>query len=86
MVFQSFNLFAHKTVLQNVSLAQVKVRKREKEQADRRSRELLDRVGVASQAVSTRRSSPAAGSWGHLPGPLGTGGCPSPAPSPWSPR
>ncbi|MBW8818956.1 MAG: amino acid ABC transporter ATP-binding protein [Streptomyces sp.] len=50
MVFQSFNLFAHKTVLQNVSLAQVKVRRRKKEQADRRSRELLDRVGLADQA------------------------------------
>jgi glutamate transport system ATP-binding protein len=50
MVFQSFNLFAHKTVLQNVSLAQIKVRGRKKEQADRRSRELLDRVGLASQA------------------------------------
>jgi len=50
MVFQSFNLFAHKTVLQNVSLGQVQVRKRKKEQADRRSRELLDRVGLADQA------------------------------------
>ena len=50
MVFQSFNLFAHKTVLQNVSLAQVKVRKRKREDADRRSLELLDRVGLASQA------------------------------------
>jgi glutamate transport system ATP-binding protein len=50
MVFQSFNLFAHKTVLQNVSLGQVKVRGRKKEEADRRSRELLDRVGLASQA------------------------------------
>ncbi|WP_328979038.1 amino acid ABC transporter ATP-binding protein [Streptomyces canus] len=50
MVFQSFNLFAHKTVLQNLSLAQVKVRKRKKEQADGRSRELLDRVGLADQA------------------------------------
>ncbi|WP_217238999.1 amino acid ABC transporter ATP-binding protein [Streptomyces sp. AC555_RSS877] len=50
MVFQSFNLFAHKTVLQNVSLAQIKVRKRSKEQADKRSRDLLDRVGVADQA------------------------------------
>ncbi|MFI9819598.1 amino acid ABC transporter ATP-binding protein [Streptomyces sp. NPDC052013] len=50
MVFQSFNLFAHKTVLQNVSLGQVKVRGRKKEDADRRSRELLDRVGVANQA------------------------------------
>ncbi|WEV24700.1 amino acid ABC transporter ATP-binding protein [Streptomyces sp. 71268] len=50
MVFQSFNLFAHKTVLANVSLAQIKVRKRKKEQADRRSRELLERVGLAAHA------------------------------------
>ncbi|MFD0341401.1 amino acid ABC transporter ATP-binding protein [Streptomyces sp. NPDC127117] len=50
MVFQSFNLFAHRTVLANVSLAQLKVRKRKKDEADRRSRELLERVGLASQA------------------------------------
>ncbi|MFI5794315.1 amino acid ABC transporter ATP-binding protein [Streptomyces sp. NPDC051677] len=50
MVFQSFNLFAHKTVLQNISPGQVKVRKRGKDDADRRSRELLDRVGLADQA------------------------------------
>lgn len=50
MVFQSFNLFAHKTVLQNVSLAQTKVRGRAREEADRRSRELLERVGLAGQA------------------------------------
>ncbi|MEU6598186.1 amino acid ABC transporter ATP-binding protein [Streptomyces flaveolus] len=50
MVFQSFNLFAHKTVLQNVSLAQVKVRGRGKDDADRRSRQLLDRVGLLNQA------------------------------------
>ncbi|MFF8837040.1 amino acid ABC transporter ATP-binding protein [Streptomyces sp. NPDC015130] len=50
MVFQSFNLFAHKTVLANVSLAQIKVRRRKKEEADRRSRELLDRVGLAAHA------------------------------------
>ncbi|MFI2203137.1 amino acid ABC transporter ATP-binding protein [Streptomyces sp. NPDC020192] len=50
MVFQSFNLFAHKTVLQNVSLAQVKVRKRGKDDADRRSRDLLDRVGLLTHA------------------------------------
>ncbi|MET9543014.1 amino acid ABC transporter ATP-binding protein [Streptomyces sp. NPDC006553] len=50
MVFQSFNLFAHKTVLANVSLAQIKVRKRKKEEADRRSRALLDRVGLAAHA------------------------------------
>ncbi|MFI8533355.1 amino acid ABC transporter ATP-binding protein [Streptomyces aquilus] len=50
MVFQSFNLFAHKTVLQNISLAQVKVRKRKKDDADQHSRQLLDRVGLADQA------------------------------------
>ncbi|MFB8394737.1 amino acid ABC transporter ATP-binding protein [Streptomyces yangpuensis] len=50
MVFQSFNLFAHKTVLANVSLAQVKVRGRGKREADQRSRELLERVGLADQA------------------------------------
>ncbi|WP_328345418.1 amino acid ABC transporter ATP-binding protein [Streptomyces violaceus] len=50
MVFQAFNLFAHKTVLQNLSLGQVKVRGRKKEDADKRSRVLLDRVGVADQA------------------------------------
>ncbi|MFD7032908.1 amino acid ABC transporter ATP-binding protein [Streptomyces sp. NPDC098789] len=50
MVFQSFNLFAHKTVLANVSLAQTKVRKRGREEADKRSRELLERVGLANQA------------------------------------
>ncbi|MFB7307647.1 amino acid ABC transporter ATP-binding protein [Streptomyces sp. NPDC056192] len=50
MVFQSFNLFAHKTVLANVSLAQLKVRRRKKDESDARSRELLERVGLASQA------------------------------------
>ncbi|MGW8885288.1 amino acid ABC transporter ATP-binding protein [Streptomyces sp. NPDC055749] len=50
MVFQSFNLFAHKTVLANVSLAQIKVRKRKREEADKRSRELLERVGLAAHA------------------------------------
>jgi glutamate transport system ATP-binding protein len=51
MVFQSFNLFAHKTVLQNVTLGQVRVRKRTRAEADRRAMELLDRVGVANQAA-----------------------------------
>ncbi|MEW2131173.1 amino acid ABC transporter ATP-binding protein [Streptomyces sp. NPDC005435] len=50
MVFQSFNLFAHKTVLENVSLAQIKVRGRKKGDAERRSRELLDRVGLLAHA------------------------------------
>ncbi|WP_147252126.1 amino acid ABC transporter ATP-binding protein [Blastococcus sp. TF02-9] len=50
MVFQSFNLFAHKTVLENVVLGPVKVRKKSKAEAESRARELLERVGVASQA------------------------------------
>ncbi len=50
MVFQSFNLFAHKTVLQNVMLGQIKVRKTDKKKAEANARLLLDRVGVASQA------------------------------------
>ncbi|MEU8518720.1 amino acid ABC transporter ATP-binding protein [Streptomyces sp. NBC_01216] len=50
MVFQSFNLFAHKTVLENVTLGQIKVRKKPKKAAEERARALLDRVGVGSQA------------------------------------
>ncbi|GAA2925847.1 amino acid ABC transporter ATP-binding protein [Streptomyces enissocaesilis] len=50
MVFQSFNLFAHKTVLENVTLGQIKVRKADKAAAEKKARELLDRVGVGSQA------------------------------------
>jgi glutamate transport system ATP-binding protein len=50
MVFQSFNLFAHKTVLENVTLGPVKVRKQSKGDAEARARQLLDRVGVANQA------------------------------------
>ncbi|MEU2595109.1 amino acid ABC transporter ATP-binding protein [Streptomyces albidoflavus] len=50
MVFQSFNLFAHKTVLENVMLGQIKVRKKDKAEAEQSARALLDRVGVANQA------------------------------------
>ncbi|MEV4331188.1 amino acid ABC transporter ATP-binding protein [Streptomyces sp. NPDC049597] len=50
MVFQSFNLFAHKTVLENVTLGQVKVRKTDKKAAEEKARALLDRVGVGAQA------------------------------------
>ncbi|OPF79756.1 glutamate ABC transporter ATP-binding protein [Streptomyces antioxidans] len=50
MVFQSFNLFAHKTVLENVMLGQIKVRKTDKKAAEERARTLLDRVGVGAQA------------------------------------
>ncbi|MEV6317649.1 amino acid ABC transporter ATP-binding protein [Streptomyces sp. NPDC051776] len=50
MVFQSFNLFAHKTVLENVMLGQVKVRRTDKKAAEAKARALLDRVGVGTQA------------------------------------
>ncbi|MFI1190506.1 amino acid ABC transporter ATP-binding protein [Streptomyces californicus] len=50
MVFQSFNLFAHKTVLENVMLGQIKVRKADKKAAEEKARTLLDRVGVGVQA------------------------------------
>ncbi len=50
MVFQSFNLFAHKTILENVTLGPIKVRKQDKADADKRGMELLERVGIAHQA------------------------------------
>ncbi|WP_168916002.1 amino acid ABC transporter ATP-binding protein [Microcella flavibacter] len=50
MVFQSFNLFAHKTVLENVTLGPMKVRGVSKADATKRAMELLDRVGVGNQA------------------------------------
>jgi len=50
MVFQSFNLFAHKTILDNVTLGPIKVRKQNKAAAEKRGMELLERVGVAQQA------------------------------------
>jgi glutamate transport system ATP-binding protein len=49
MVFQSFNLFAHKTILQNVTLGPTKVRGLSKADADKRALELLERVGVQGQ-------------------------------------
>jgi glutamate transport system ATP-binding protein len=50
MVFQSFNLFAHKTILDNVTLAPRKVRKASKGDARAKAMELLERFGVANQA------------------------------------
>ncbi|HVV08650.1 amino acid ABC transporter ATP-binding protein [Amycolatopsis sp.] len=50
MVFQSFNLFAHKSIVDNVMLAPVKVRKVGSSEARRTAMELLDRVGIANQA------------------------------------
>ena len=50
MVFQSFNLFPHLTVLQNITLAQTWVRKRTKREAEEKAMSLLDRVGIPEQA------------------------------------
>jgi glutamate transport system ATP-binding protein len=50
MVFQSFNLFAHKTILENVTLGPIKVRGVGKQEAGTRAMELLERVGVGAQA------------------------------------
>ena len=60
MVFQSFNLFAHRTVLENVTLAPVNVRRVPKAEARQEAMELLDRVGIADKA-------------GHLPAQLSGG-------------
>ena len=51
MVFQSFNLFAHKTILENVTIGPIKVRGKSKADAEKRGKELLDRVGVGHQAA-----------------------------------
>ncbi len=50
MVFQSFNLFAHKTIRENVTLGPIKVRKKSKKDADAKADELLERVGIGHQA------------------------------------
>jgi glutamate transport system ATP-binding protein len=50
MVFQSFNLFAHKTIVDNVALAPMKVRKQSRDEARAQAMKLLERVGVANQA------------------------------------
>jgi polar amino acid transport system ATP-binding protein len=50
MVFQSFNLFPHKTVLENITLAQLVVRKRSREEAGEKAMTLLRKVGLADKA------------------------------------
>jgi polar amino acid transport system ATP-binding protein len=52
MVFQSFNLFAHLTALENLTLAQRKVRKRSKAEAERVAKDLLKKVGITEKADS----------------------------------
>src|SRR4028119_1937753 len=50
MVFQSFNLFAHKTVRDNVTLGPIKVNGVSRAEADKRADQLLERVGITAQA------------------------------------
>lgn len=50
MVFQQFNLYPHRTVLENVTLAPIKVKKRSRRQAEAQALTLLDRVGIGDQA------------------------------------
>lgn len=50
MVFQQFNLFPHLTVLQNITLGPIQVRKWKKEEAEKIAMQLLDRVGIPEQA------------------------------------
>ncbi|MCI9271596.1 MAG: amino acid ABC transporter ATP-binding protein [Dorea sp.] len=50
MVFQHFNLFPHKTILQNITLAPTKLLGMSKEEADKKGMELLERVGLAEKA------------------------------------
>ncbi len=52
MVFQSFNLFSHLRILENVTLGPLKVRKMSKADADKQAKTLLDRVGVGQQAAN----------------------------------
>jgi general L-amino acid transport system ATP-binding protein len=50
MVFQQFNLFPHLTVMQNITLAPINVRKKKKKEAEARAMQLLERVGIPEQA------------------------------------
>ena len=50
MVFQSFNLFPHLTVMQNITLAQIWVRKKNRAESEEKAMELLERVGIPEQA------------------------------------
>ncbi|MCE9654363.1 amino acid ABC transporter ATP-binding protein [Clostridium celatum] len=52
MVFQQFNLFPHKTVLQNLTIAPMKVKKLSAEDAKKKAMSLLDRVGLANKATA----------------------------------
>ena len=51
MVFQSFNIFPHLTVMQNITLAPMRVLRRSRSEAERQAMELLERVGIPEQAA-----------------------------------
>ena len=64
MVFQQFNLFAHKTVMENVTLAPMEVKGLSKADARARGQKLLERVGISEKADAYRPTSRAASSSG----------------------
>ena len=73
MVFQSFNLFPHMTVLENINLAQCLVQKKSRKEAMQITRELLDKVGLSDKLNSYPDAA--------FRGPAATGGhCPGPGP------
>lgn len=76
IVFQSYNLFPHLSVLDNITLAPLRVHRRARAEAEAQARELLDRVGLAEKARDYRTGSPAgssngwrsSGRWSTRPG------------------
>ena len=59
MVFQQFNLFPHLTIMDNITLAPVKLKKMTKQEAVAKGKELLERVGLSEKADAYLHSSPA---------------------------